>query len=130
MIEALLNDYNVIACAVVFVLMTLDVVTGIVKAKASDTFHSSDMRKGLLHKFAIIVVLFVAWLINNFYAQLGLPASFDSILPLANTAVAIMEISSIAENLGELNPELKKLAIWRTLKGDDEDNNNKKGEKK
>ena len=129
MIETLLNDYNVVACAVVFVLMTLDVVTGVIKAKANGTFSSSDMRKGLLHKFAIIVVLFVAWLINNFYTQLGLPASFDSILPLANKAVAIMEISSIAENLGELNPELKKLAIWRTLKGDD-DNNNKKGEKK
>ena len=129
MIDTLLNDYNVVACAVVFVLMTLDVVTGVIKAKANGTFSSSDMRKGLLHKFAIIVVLFVAWLINNFYTQLGLPASFDSILPLANKAVAIMEISSIAENLGELNPELKKLAIWRTLKGDD-DNNNKKGEKK
>ena len=127
MFQELLNDYNVIACGVVFTLMILDVITGIAKAKLNGTFTSSDMRKGLFHKFAIIVILFVAWLINNFYKQLGLPESFDSILPLANTAVAIMEVSSIAENAGEMNPELKRLAFWKTLRGDDDD---KKGKEK
>ena len=109
------------ACLIVFILMSTDYISGVLAAIKNKNFKSSKMREGLWHKAGIGMILAVCWVLTLHWEAIGLPQSFGSVLPLAHTAVAFMEIASIAENAAKLNPKLKKLAFWRMLKDHKED---------
>lgn len=101
--------------------VALDFITGLVKAFGTKSFTSTKMRQGLYHKVGLVLCVVLGVLID--YAQGYL--SLGIRLPVAATIcgyIILMEISSIAENILEINPELqggKIAALFETFRKDD-----------
>lgn len=98
-------DYMVIVAPLVF--MLLDIVTGYAKGVAQKSVSSSVMRQGLWHKFALIILLVVAYLVSYLSTS---TFSFPYEVPafqLTALYVVVMEITSILENIAIINPEIK-----------------------
>jgi toxin secretion/phage lysis holin len=85
--------------------IALDMLTGLVKAFKEKKYTSTVMREGLFHKCGSILLVVFGVLVD--YAQ-----SFVDIGVTIPVAVAIcsyiilMEIGSIIENLGKINPDI------------------------
>ena len=106
--------------------IALDFITGMVKAIGTKNFSSTKMRQGLYHKVGLVLCIVLGVLID--YAQRVLDLGFS--LPMATTIcvyIVLMEIGSIAENILDINPELKggKIAVLfeSFKKGQDDDEN-------
>lgn len=84
----------------------IDYVTGVAKAIMRDNLSSRKMREGLGHKFAYLMLVLVAWFIDevNRHIDLGLPMS---VFVCTVGGVCLIELTSILENITEINPELK-----------------------
>ena len=101
--------------------VALDFITGLVKAFGTKSFTSTKMRQGLYHKVGLVLCVVLGVLID--YAQGYL--SLGIRLPVAATIcvyIILMEISSIAEYILEINPELqggKIAALFETFRKDD-----------
>ena len=93
------------AISVLFFVAT-DYVTGIIKAIIQHNLNSQKMREGLGHKFAYIILTLTAWFIDTIsqHADLGLPVS---VYVCTVSGIALIEITSILENITAINPELK-----------------------
>lgn len=91
--------------AVIF-FISIDYITGVVKAIMRDDLSSRKMREGLGHKFAYLMLVLVAWFIDevNRHIDLGLPMS---VFVCTVGGVCLIELTSILENVTEINPELK-----------------------
>lgn len=91
--------------AVIF-FISIDYVTGVTKAIMRDNLSSRKMREGLGHKFAYLMLVLVAWFIDevNRHIDLGLPMS---VFVCTVGGVCLIELTSILENITEINPELK-----------------------
>lgn len=83
-------------------LMTIDVLTGIIKAWAKNDFQSAIMRAGLAKKAGEIMILVVGELISY---GLMLP---DAIMNGISFYIIFMEIMSILENADELGIPIPK----------------------
>ena len=92
------------AIAVTF-FITTDYVTGVAKAIMQDNLSSKKMREGLGHKFAYIILVLVAWFIDeiNLHVDLGLPVS---VFVCTVGGICLIELTSILENITAINPEL------------------------
>ena len=92
------------AIAVMF-FITTDYVTGVAKAIMQDNLSSKKMREGLGHKFAYIILVLVAWFIDevNLHVDLGLPVS---VFVCTVGGICLIELTSILENITVINPEL------------------------
>lgn len=92
------------AIAVTF-FITTDYVTGVTKAIMQDNLSSKKMREGLGHKFAYIILVLVAWFIDeiSLHVDLGLPVS---VFVCTVGGICLIEITSILENITVINPEL------------------------
>ena len=86
--------------------ISIDYVTGVVKAIMRNNLSSRKMREGLGHKFAYLMLVLVAWFIDevNRHIDLGLPMS---VFVCTVGGVCLIELTSILENVTEINPELK-----------------------
>lgn len=100
-------------CAIVF--MFLDYGTGLVKAILQHSVSSKLMREGLGHKFAYVVVLFMAWFIEFESSHINLGFSVPLFVPVV-VAISLIEITSILENCVEINPELGNSKILEIFK--------------
>lgn len=91
---------------------TTDYLTGIVKAIMQDSLSSQKMREGLGHKFAYLILITVAYAIDTVSAHvsLGLPVN---VFIVTVGGVCLIELTSILENLCEINPELKNKPFLR-----------------
>lgn len=91
--------------AVIF-FVSIDYVTGVTKAIMRDSLSSRKMREGLGHKFAYIILTLTAWFIDevNLHVDLGLPVS---VFVCTVGGVCLIELTSILENITEINPKLK-----------------------
>lgn len=78
------------------IIMGIDVVTGVVKAWAKQTFNASIMRAGLAKKAGEIMILVIGELVSY---SLMLP---DVIMNCISFYIIFMEIMSILENMDEL----------------------------
>lgn len=110
--------YEILA---VIVFSGLDYITGVVGAIMHGNLSSSQMRKGLGHKFAYMVTFFLAWFIDFEMNHIDLGFGV-AITPLATTGIVLIELSSIIENIGEINPEIKAsklLQIFQSNRKDD-----------
>lgn len=88
----------------------LDFLTGLIKAFGTKTFSSTKMRTGLFHKIGVVLCVLLGVLID--YTQSYVDIGF--VIPVAGTICAyivIMEISSIIENIVQINPELQSWKI-------------------
>ena len=91
-----------------------DYLTGIVKAVTQGSLSSQKMREGLGHKFAYLILITVAYAIDTISAHvsLGLPVN---VFITTVGGVCLIELTSILENLCEINPELKNKPFLRNL---------------
>ena len=99
-------NYTLLTFTALF--MLIDVVTGLTKALKNKNFSSSKMRNGLYNKIG--EVLAVAFSVVCEYASVY-NLGIDN-LPLfegVNIYIIIMEVSSIIENIVDINPGLKEL---------------------
>lgn len=98
-------------------LIVLDYATGVIKAIVAKTLSSAIMRKGLVHKFAYLVVLFLAWFIELMSLHIDLGYTLPLFVPIV-VGISAIEITSILENLCEINPELTNNRILNIFRKD------------
>lgn len=108
---------------VTFLFMLLDVVTGLIKALKTRSFNSSIMKEGMFSKSGSILLIILG-LIGEYsinYIDLGIT------VPLVTVFcgyISLMEIGSIIENIGQLNPDILPNTIKQyfiKLKGDNKE---------
>ena len=99
------------AIAVTF-FVTTDYVTGVTKAIVQNNLDSQKMREGLGHKFTYIVLVLVAWFIDevSLHVDLGLPVS---VFVCTVGGICLIELTSILENITVINPELTDAPFMR-----------------
>ncbi len=96
-------NYNyLIIC---LIMIGFDILTGWMKAIYKGDFKSSAMRHGLLSKVAEMLILFLMYIFEYMlpliHIDLGLP-----LVAIVGTYIVIMELSSVIENIGAINPSL------------------------
>lgn len=86
--------------------ITMDYLTGVVKAIMQNNLSSQKMREGLGHKFAYLTLISVAYIIDTVstHVSLGLPVN---VFIATIGGICLIELTSILENVCEINPELK-----------------------
>lgn len=101
-----MTQVDIWCTAAVLFFISIDYVTGVVKAIMRDGLSSRKMREGLGHKFAYLMLVMVAWFIDevNRHIDLGLPMS---VFICTVSGICLIELTSILENVTEINPELK-----------------------
>lgn len=91
--------------AIIMIAIVADYATGIIKACYKKKYKSSVMREGLYHKVAEVMAVALM-----FYLEIGLPFIGVKIdfpfISFITIYVIVMELSSIIENIGEINPDL------------------------
>ena len=101
-----MKEYSV-KLIIILAFIVSDVISGMFKAFANEGYNSSIMRQGMLHKMSeIFCFLFCV------ICDLALPR-LDIVLPFSIASgitvyLVFMEIGSIIENIGLLNPEIGK----------------------
>ena len=98
-------------------LIIVDYATGVVKAIVSKKLSSAIMRKGLARKFVYLVVLFLAWFIELMSLHIDLGYTLPLFVPIV-VGISAIEITSILENLCEINPELTNNRILNIFRKD------------
>lgn len=105
--------------AVLFFVVT-DYITGVVKAIMAGNLSSKRMREGLGHKFAYLTLILIAYMIDTFNAHvdLGLPVH---VYLITVGGICLIELTSILENVTEINPELKDMPFMQIFSTTDTD---------
>lgn len=90
---------------ITFAFVALDFVTGIVKALKEKEFTSTVMREGLFHKVGSFLILGFGALVEyaQNYIDLGVSIPFATAIC---SYIILMEIGSIIENIGKINPNI------------------------
>ena len=87
------------------IFIVFDLLTGLIKAFKEKNYTSSIMREGLFHKAGSILLVSLGALAD--YAQDYMDLGID--VPVCGTIcvyVCLMELGSIVENIGKINPKL------------------------
>lgn len=97
--------------------IAVDYLTGVVKAVMQGKLSSQKMREGLGHKFAYLILITVSYMIDTISAHvsIGLPVN---VFIVTVGSVCLIEITSILENVCEINPELKNKPFMRIFDTD------------
>ena len=104
------------------VVITLDIVTGIIKSIKNKKFDSSKMRKGGLNKICELIVLILGFVLKTALPHFKIVLNFD-VLFVISSYIFFMEVVSIIENIGEINDKLippKIKNIFKKLKKEGE----------
>lgn len=122
------NNTTLWTLGAVLFFIAMDYLTGVLKAGVQHNLSSAKMREGLMHKLAYILILILSQAIDifNIHTQLGLPLN---VLTVTSAGISLIELTSIVENLCEINPEIANkgfMKIFDTVK----DNTNKTEENK
>lgn len=105
----------------VLVFTSLDYITGVINAIMHHKLSSTKMREGLGHKFTYLCVFFVAWFID--FEMKHIDIGFHSTLtPIVTMGIALIELSSIIENVGKINPELTQAEFMKIFLEHDKEN--------
>jgi toxin secretion/phage lysis holin len=94
--------YEILA---VLVFTTVDYITGVINAVMHGKLSSTKMREGLGHKFAYLCTFFIAWFIDFEMGHIDI-GFHTALTPLVTVGIVLIELSSIVENIGKINPEL------------------------
>ena len=107
-----------VAIILVFILIVLDIVSGIAAAFVNKTIDSSAMRRGLWHKASYILVILLAsaleWAVSVGGPDLGIGIDIPIIVPTC-IYLGLTEISSIGENLSQIDPSLRSAPVFSIL---------------
>lgn len=119
-----LGGGDMVLCPVIVVLVfvVLDIVTGLAKAFATSGFDSSIMREGFFHKLGEVLTVVLAYAVDYGLPQVGVPLDVH-VSGLCCVYLALMEVGSIIENIGTINPDLVGPLgkIFAKLRGDNND---------
>lgn len=107
---------------IILAFIVSDIVSGLLKAFANEGYNSTRMRQGLLHKMGELLCFLFCVLCDLTLPRLDIYLPF-SIASGVTVYLVFMEIGSIIENVGLLNPELGKYltGVFEKLK-DNHDN--------
>lgn len=97
---------NYVPIVILLMFIGLDVVSGLFKAVATVGFDSSVMRQGFFHKLGELLSMALCVAVDAGLPLLGVPVDID-FSAVCCVYLAIMEIGSILENIGAINPELR-----------------------
>ena len=112
--------YEILA---ILVFAITDYTTGVIGAIMHGNLSSTKMREGLGHKFAYLCVFFVAWFID--FEMKHINIGFHSALtPIVTIGIVLIELSSIIENIGEINPDLTQAEFMKVFTDHNKENNN------
>ena len=112
--------YEILA---VLVFIIMDYVTGTIGAIMHGNLSSTKMREGLGHKFAYLCVFFIAWFID--FEMRHIDIGFHSTLtPIVTIGIVLIELSSVIENIGKINPELAQAEFMKIFTDYNKENNN------
>lgn len=89
-------DYRFILVACIFIVF--DIVTGVLQALINGTFESKKMRRGGLHKIALLVVLAFGVALDYSQTLVELGFKFPCLKAIAGY-ITLMEIMSSIENI-------------------------------
>ena len=92
--------------AAVLIFIIIDYTTGVINAALKKSISSRKMREGLGHKATYIILLSVCYTIDTIQlnTELNLPTK---LFPIVSCGILLIELTSIIENICEINPELK-----------------------
>ena len=98
-----------------------DILTGLIKAFSNEGYASSKMRQGLWHKLSEIVSVLFCILCDKTLPQMDILLPFKLVDGVV-IYIVLMEIGSVVENIGIINPEIGKYlsGIFEKVKGPDE----------
>ena len=90
----------------VLIFIIIDYMTGVINAALKKSISSRKMREGLGHKATYIILLSVCYTIDTIQlnTELNLPTK---LFPIVSCGILLIELTSIIENICEINPELK-----------------------
>lgn len=107
-----------VAIILVFILIVIDIVSGIAAAFVNKTIDSSAMRRGLLHKASYVLVILLAgtleWAVSMGGPSLGIGLDLPIVVPTC-IYLGLTEISSIGENLAQIDPSLRSAPVFSVL---------------
>lgn len=98
-------NYNYIILCVIMI--AFDVLTGWLKAIKKGKFKSTVMKKGLLSKVTEMIILVLMYVLEYYLPQINVNLGIP-IVALVGVYIVIMELSSVIENIGSINPALSK----------------------
>lgn len=101
--------------AAVMLLTFADVFFGILNALVHRDFQSSKMREGIAHKSTTAGAILVCCIIDGTITagvDLGYPAP---VLCAACSYIILMEVASLLETFGKLNPQFKDSPLYQLL---------------
>lgn len=109
---------------IVLAFVVLDILTGIVKAFATTGFDSSIMRQGFFHKLGELLSIALCMVVDYTMPRFGI-SDLPNLANMCCLYLCVMEVGSIIENLGKINPELTGPLnqIFAKLKGENNDTN-------
>lgn len=90
---------------VVLCFIVCDFVSGIAAAIYRKEFKSSCMREGLVHKSVELAIVLLAIAVQWALPIVGIEIKAP-IFPVAAVYIVIMELGSICENIGKINPTM------------------------
>lgn len=107
-----------VAIILVLILIVIDVISGITAAFMKKTIDSSVMRRGLLHKASYILVILLSgtleWAVSVGGPSLGVGLDLPIVVPTC-IYLGLTEISSIGENLSQIDPSLRSAPVFSVL---------------
>lgn len=99
-------QHYMVPFAITTIFIIMDYGTGVANAIMHNQMSSEKMRNGLWHKFAYIVVICTAVLIEWGAQWIDLGFELPLVAPVL-ISITLIEITSILENCVKINPELK-----------------------
>lgn len=95
------------AGAIILMFIAFDIITGLLKAFATQSYESSVMRQGLYHKLGEILAFIFGVACDILFPYIGvkIPVSLAGAICVY---VAFMEVGSVVENIAAINPDLAK----------------------
>lgn len=112
--------YEILA---VLVFIIMDYITGIIGAVMHGDLSSTKMREGLGHKFTYICAFFIAWFIDFEMGHIDI-GFHNTLTPTVTIGIVLIELSSIMENIGEINPELGQAEFMKIFNDYNKKDNN------
>lgn len=115
--------YEILA---VLVFIVMDYITGIIGAIMHGNLSSTKMREGLGHKFTYLCIFFIAWFIDFEMGHIDI-GFHNALTPIVTVGIVLIELSSIIENIGKINPDLAQAEFMKIF-NQTSDNANRKEE--
>lgn len=112
------------ASIITFILIIIDFVSGVAAAASKGDVSSQAMRGGLWHKFAYVLIMFTAAVVDEMCTHIDIGISAPIFIPVC-TGICFIEVTSTLENCMTLNPKIKSLKILEKFRVFNEDDNEK-----